>query len=114
MADTVSRVSIRRPDGPVARPWIHETASNNLNGTYVVDPVDGDAFEVDLGGSQYELRLVLSYEEYDYLRPEGGEILSAALCYDPALDDAVTAAAAELFLGNSHFHRLPTQRNDEQ
>ena len=85
-------VSYFRDGQPVQRSWLGNRPSIDMLATYIVDPLEGDDFEVELSDSDSGYTLNLNYEQSDWLRPDDGEIISTAITgpshYDKMLYDA--------------------------
>lgn len=80
------KVSVRRDGVPIARPWMNNEAAVDMPALYTYDALDGSDFSVDLGPAKCGYCLHLSYEEFNYLEPDGGEIISTAVS-GPDCDD---------------------------
>jgi hypothetical protein len=99
-------VSFFRNDSPVLRPWMDDQPSTDMRAKYFYDTLDGSDFIVELSGSDNRYSLHLSYEEYDYLLPKNGEILSTAVSGPEHGDHRIMDDCSSRFLCVNHFHRV--------
>lgn len=99
-------VSFFRNDSAVLRPWMNDQPSIDMRAQYFYDTHDGSDFVVELSGSDNRYSLHLSYEEYDYLLPENGEILSTAVSVPEHGDHRLIGDCKSRFLCDNHFHRV--------
>ena len=100
-------VSFFQNDLPVQRPWMNGMPSTDMKARYYYDTLDGSDFIVELSGSDDRYSLHLSYEEFNYLLPENGEILSTAVSGPEHGDDRLLDECSSRFLCFDHFHRVP-------
>ena len=73
---------------------------------YIDEPLSGGVFVVDLTESQGDCSLHLHYEEFNYLLPENGEIISMGVSAPEQYDKALLDQCCSLFLCQDHLHRL--------
>ncbi len=99
-------VSFLRNDAPVERPWLNGMPSTEMHARYIEDPIDGDAFIVELSGGDGDYSLHLHYEESDYLLPGNGEIVSTAISGPQRYDEQLLRECSSRFLCNDHLHRV--------
>jgi hypothetical protein len=100
------KVSVLRDGIPIARPWMNDEPAVDMPAIYTYDALDGSDFSVDLGPAKSGFCLHLSYEESNYLEPEGGEIISTAVS-GPDNDNADRLGEySKLFLCRELLHRV--------
>ena len=99
-------VSYFRDGQPVKRPWTGDQPSIDMPATYIVDPLEGDDFEVELSDSHSGYTLNLHYEQSDWLRPDDGEIISTAVSGPSDYDERLFDACGKHFLCHEHLRRV--------
>ena len=102
-------VSYLRDGSPIARPWMNDRPSIDMPARYIENPLEGDDFVVELSGTTGDYSLHLHYEEFDYLLPENGEIISTAVSGPERYDKDLLRECSSRFLCNEHLHRLPPE-----
>ena len=99
------KVSVLRNGVPIARPWMDNAPAVDMPAIYTYDALDGSDFSVDLGPANSGYSLHLSYEEFDYLEPDGGEIISTGLSGPDCDNFDKLKEYSDLFLCQELLHR---------
>lgn len=99
-------ISYFRDGQPVQRPWLGNQPSIDMLATYIVDPLEGDDFAVELSDSESGYALNLHYEQSDWLRPDDGEIISTAIIGPSKYGKTLFDACVKNFLCHQHLRRV--------
>ena len=106
-------VSYFRDGQPIQRPWMGDRPSIDMPATYIVDPLEGDDFEVELSGSNSGYALNLHYEQSDWLRPDDDrEIISTAISGPSNYDERLFDACSKCFLCHEHLYRVQSKSEE--
>jgi hypothetical protein len=106
-------VSYFRDGQPIQRPWMDDRPSVDMPATYIVDPLEGDDFEVELSGSNSGYTLNLHYEQSDWLRPDDDrEIISTVISGPSNYDERLFDACSKCFLCHKHLHRVQSKSEE--
>ncbi len=106
-------VSFFRDGQPVRRPWMNDEPSIEMPARYIYDPLEGDDFVVELAGPDASYSLNLHYEESDFFRPDGGEILSTAVSGPAEYDLGFLKEFSSRFLCQDHLHRVQSGSEEQ-